>query len=445
MRGKIVLIGGGSPYFETVIGELALQPELAGWSVVLYDVNPKSMRLIRRIGGRILEMTGAKLKLSMTTDTARAFDGADFAISSIGVHGPDARWHMRDCEVCVDFGIVHTTGDTTGPAGLSQGLRIIPIYMKIARAMEKHCPDAILLQHSNPMNPICRAITKHTRINVLGYCHAVKQDIDWMGEVLGIDRDELDVTIAGPNHMCWLLDVRHKGRDVYPELKRRILRGKPQDRHTFIREALGLLDLVAIGADRHAIEFFPHARCCTDEKNLPYNFVGRAISIREGRVARARRGEPTEVQLKAAGRRKIPRPRRSPEAMGAQIRAMAFGPPIIHYVNTTNRGAVPNLPDWANIECKAIVGSGGARPAFAGELPPQAARWSMAQVQAQELMVEAAVEGCRRKALMALACDPMMLNFDEVEPLFDAIVAAQGPRLARFRKKGPSPRRKGRN
>ncbi len=434
MKRKIVLIGGGSPYFETVIGELALEKQLAGSSVVLYDVNPGPMRLIRTIGKRVLEMTGADLKFSMTTDPARALDGADVAISSIGVHGPDARWHMRDCEVCVDFDIIHTTGDTTGPAGLSQGLRIIPIYMQIARFMEKHCPEAILLQHSNPMNPICRAITKYSRINAIGYCDATKRDIDWFGEMLGIDRNELEVTIAGPNHMCWLMALEHHGRNVYPELKRRILKGKPQERYTLVREMLHLLDVIPIAGDRHIVEFFPHARVPTDETDLPYGCVGRAISIREGRLAKALRGEPTEVQLKAAGKQKIPRPRRAAEAMGRQVCAILFGPPVVHYVNTTNRGAVTNLPDWANIECKAVVGSGGARPIHAGTLPLQAARWSLAQIHTQELMVDAAVEGSRQKALMALACDPMMQNFHEVEPLFDAIVAAQGPRLVRFRK-----------
>ena len=170
MKPKIVLIGGASPYFETVIDELALQKELAGSSVVLYDVNLGPMRLIRTIGKRVLEMTGAKLKRSMTTDPARAFDGA-------------------------------------------------------------------------------------------------------------------------------------------------------------------------------------------------------------------------------------------------------------------------------NIECKAIVGNDGARPVHAGELALQAARWSLAQIHTQELMVDAAVEGSRQKALSALACDPMMQKFHEVEPLFDAIVAAQGDRLARFTKAGPRAKR----
>ena len=435
MKRKIVLLGGGSHYFERVIGELALMEELAGCSVVLYDVDKERMSLIRRAGKRIINEVGAKLKLSATTELARALDGADYAISSIGVHGPGGRWHMLDQEVCGRFGIVHTTGDTVGPAGLSQGLRIIPIYHKIAQKMRKYCPDVILLNHSNPMAAICRAVTKYSGITTIGYCHNVAGDTRWFANLLGCEPDELEVSAAGPNHMVWLLGVRHKGKDVLPDLKRRILNGKPEPRHTLQREILGLLDVFPIGGDRHIIEFYPHAREVTKPEDLKYGMRWRKETIEEGRLARELSSEPSEIDLRAAGKLPPAVPKQlSPESMGEQIRALALGREKIHYVNTPNRGAVPNLPDWAVLELKSIVGSNGARPIAAGELPPQAARWSLNHIYFHELLVDAAVEGSREKALQALACDAMILNFTEVEPLFDAIVKAQGSRLRRFRK-----------
>jgi len=436
MKRKIVFLGAGSGYFEAVLGEFAVTPELAGCSVVMYDIDRKRMGLIRRAGKRALDQAGAKIKLTSTTDLARALDGADFAISSIGVHGPGASWHMLDSEVCGRFGIVHTTGDTVGPSGLSQGLRIIPIYLEIAKAMKKHCPDVIFLNHSNPMNPICRAVIKTSGINTVGYCHNVAGDVHWFGQVLGIPHEELEVTVAGPNHMNWLLAIRHEGRDLYPELKRRILRRKPEHRHIFAREALELLDVFPVGGDRHMIEFYSHSRQATTPEELKYGLRWRAESIREGRLARELSKAPDDLELRAKGLKppRIPE-HLSPESMGQQIRAMALGQDKVHYVNTPNRGAVPNLPDWAVIELKAVIGSHGARPLHVGELPPQAARWSLATIYAQELMVDAAVEGSRKKALMALACDPMMVNFTEVTPVFDALVEAQGERLARFRQR----------
>ena len=142
MKLKIVLLGAGSLFFESVLGELATTPELGASSVVLYDVDAAGMRRMKQAGRRIMQQTGAHLKLSSTNDLARALDGADYAISSIGVHGPNYAWHRIDSEVCARFGIMHTTGDTVGPSGVSQALRIIPIYVKIAREMAKRCPEA---------------------------------------------------------------------------------------------------------------------------------------------------------------------------------------------------------------------------------------------------------------------------------------------------------------
>ena len=435
MKRKIVLLGGGSAYFETVIGELATTPELAGCSMVLYDVDPKRMGVVRRAGQRILDATGRKLKLTATTDLSRALDGADFAISSIGVHGPGHRWHKIDVDVCARFGIVHTTGDTVGPAGVSDGLRIIPIYVAIARQMARYCPSAILLNHSNPMDPICRAVIKITGIETIGYCHNVPNETHWFAKVLDLPARELDVTAVGPNHMLWLLGVRHHGRDVYPELKRRILDRPPEDTRTFAREVLALFGLYPIAGDRHMVEFFPHARIATKPEELLYGMRWRSDTIREGALARELSKEPSNLELRAKGKLPPAVPTAgSGEDMGGQIRALALGIDTPHYVNTPNRGAVPNLPDWAVIELKAVVGSGGAKPIYAGELPPQAARWTLATIYAQELLVDAAVEGSREKALQALACDPMMLNFREVEPLFDALVEAQRPRLDRYKR-----------
>jgi len=377
MSQKIVLLGGGSRYFESVIGELAITPELEDSSVVLYDVAQEGMRLIERAGRRILEERGAGLTLTSTTELPRALEGADVAISSIGVHGPGGVWHKMDSDVCARFGIIHTTGDTIGPSGLSQGLRIIPIYLEIARAMEKYCPDAVLLNHSNPMAPICRAINKYTRIRVIGYCHNIAAEIEWYGEVLGVNPDELEALIAGPNHMSWLLALHHKGRDVYPELKRRIIEAEPQPTHMFTREVLRLLDLCPIGGDRHIVEFFPHARKATRPEELEYGMPWRSDTMRE-RQARDADKTHDELRLRAEGTLPPLAPDTlSPEAMGEQIRAVVLGHERLHYVNAPNEGAVPNLPPWAVLDLRALVGSFGARPLYVGELPPQAARWSL--------------------------------------------------------------------
>lgn len=431
---KVALLGGGSLYFEGAMIEIAKTPELAGSEIVLFDPDEKRMELMRQVGARIADLLKSGINVRSTTQCGQALDGADFAIASIGVHGPNAAWHKADCDAAAKFGIIQTTGDTVGPSGLSQALRIIPIFVDIARKMEKYCPSAILLNHSNPMSPICRAVAKCSSIKAIGYCHNVAAGLRHFAKVLEVDRRELDVTAAGPNHCVWLLDIRYRGQDVYPELRRRLAARTPSASYRFSQEVFDLFGLFPMGGDRHIIEFFPHARRATATTNIHYGLKWRSDMIRENTLATELSKEPRDIELKAAGKKPIELPQEnSPEAMGMQIKALAFGPDMVHYVNLPNRGAISNLPDWAVVELKAVVGQGGAKPVHVGELPPQVVRWSAAQLYAHELTVDAAVEGSRQKALMALACDPMIRDFHEACAILDALIEAQAGRLDRFR------------
>ena len=431
---KLTMLGGGSLYFEYAMAEIACTPELAGSEIVLYDINAERLDLMRRVGLRIAEKTESGLTVRATADRGDALDGADSAVASIGVHGPGHRWHKADTDAVEKLGIIMTTGDTVGPSGLSQALRIIPIFVDIARDMERYCPDAFLLNHSNPMSAVCRAVTKYTSIRTIGYCHNVASDLRYFAKVLEIPWQELDVTAAGPNHCVWLLDIRHNGRDVYPELRQRLAVQEPPERHRFQQEVLDLFGLFCIGGDRHIIEFFPHARRATETTGIHYGLKWRSDMIREGALAREISNAPQDIELKASGEKDVWIPEEStPEAMGLQIKSLAFGPDMVHYVNIPNCGAIPNVPDWAVVELKAQVGQSGAKPVYVGELPAQVARWSIAQFYTHELTVEAAVEGSRQKAIMALACDAMVRDFDEARVVLDALIEAQDGRLDRFR------------
>jgi alpha-galactosidase len=382
MRKKIVFLGAGSYFFEAVLGELAVTTGLPDLAVVLYDIDAQRLELMYRVCRRIISKAGAGIKLKQTVRLAEALDGADFAISSIGVHGPGQQWHRLDSDVAAEFGIYHTTGDTVGPAGLSQGLRIIPIYVDIARKMDRYCPGAILLNHSNPMAPICRAVHKFSSIRAIGYCHNVYGNRALFAKLLEVERRELDLTVAGVNHCGWLLGIRHHGQDVYPRLREKLLNS---DASPFSREVFALFGLYPIGGDRHIIEFFPHVRQGTDPERLPYNLKWRSNQIRAHLPGKELNAAPEEFRLKAMGKKEITLPspdNLAPEAMGEQLKAMMTGREMLHFVNIPNRGAVPNLPDWAVVEIKAVIGSGGARAVSVGELPAQAARWSLAQIYA---------------------------------------------------------------
>jgi len=255
------------------------------------------------------------------------------------------------------------------------------------------------------------------------------------GKVLGVDHAELDYQVAGVNHQTWLLSLRHRGEDVYPELKRRILQTPDVPVGAFTRELLGVLGLYLMGGDRHIVEFFPHSRRATKPSEIGYGMKWRAGMIDKNLISEELTKSSVDLEARARGEKPLLSPEHmSPEAMGDQIRALTFGPDMVHVLNVPNNGTVTNVPPWAVMETKCVVGMHGAQPVYVGEIPAPAVRWTLAQIYAHELVVDAAAEGSREKAIQAIACDPMVRDFVEPEKILDALIEAQGDRMAPFRK-----------
>jgi alpha-galactosidase len=433
MKKKIVLLGAGSGFFRGAIGEIVVTEALADSEIVLYDIDKKTVKIMEAVARRMATEAATGMKVSSTAQLSRALDGADYALSSIGVHGPNNSYHKLDMDVAARFGIIQTTGDTVGPGGISHGLRIIPIYLKIARSMEKYCPNVVFLNHSNPMAQICRAINKYTQITCLGLCHGVQATIRYLAGVLDVPYEEVEFSIAGPNHMSWVMEIKYRGKDMYPTLKRRLPEREPEKGHIFANRLFSIFGIYPLNNDRHIIEFFPFLRETRTPEELPYQ-----LEFRSDTLARRPTEKEAQKRLKrlADGKDPITLPMGlSPEATGRLMAAMAKGEEYVHIVNVPNQGAVPNLPDWAVIELKAALTSKGCRPIYVGPLPIVAARWALATIYQQELLVDAAVLGKRDLALLAMVSDPQIISLDEAEKVLDALVKAHGKRLARFAKR----------
>ena len=432
MRKKIVFLGAGSAFFEGVLGETALAKGLEGSEIILYDPDRPAARTMEGVGRRLMEEAGTSIKLRVSRSLAEALDGADCCISSVGVHGPSFKYHKLDQDIPARFGIYQTTGDTAGPGGLSQGLRIIPIFMEIAREMEKRCPGAVLLNHSNPMAQICRAMNKFTRIRTIGFCHGVHGTVSYIAQMLGVPEEELEVVTGGVNHMSWVLSISHRGRDMYPELRENVQEHLKDPAHIFAHALFLALDIYPLNNDRHIIEFFPFLHGAKGKDKLPYRIQYRGTSL--AARTKARKENDARRKARASGKEPVRLPEKlSPEAMGALIEAWARGETVVRIVNVENARAITNLPDWAVVEVQASIGPAETRPVHVGELPPAAARWTVARVYQHELLVDAAVSGDRKKALQALVSDEQIVSLDEAEKILDALVKAQGERLARFR------------
>jgi len=451
---KIACLGGGSRYFARVLGDLAVTPGLAESEITLYDIDLEKAELMAKHGARLAEQSGTGLRVRACRDLADAVDGADFALSSIGgagksrggIYGTQA--HREDVRIPAKYGIYQCVGDTGGPAGMMMAFRSIPIYLDICREMQKRCPQAVLVNHSNPMAILCRAMIKYGGVpNVIGICHGVQAGIKQVAEILGVSPLELDTIWIGTNHYYWFTRIRHGGRDVYPELRRKLQGQVPPEGGRMsakLSEIYG--HQLTYPHDSHAIEFYPFPAQAGSFEKMPYG-MNREIEARFGDLTAPPPPEPSEEEARAAEREALREFAKSldevtlPEEMsdpilgegtGALIQNIALGRRAVHIVNIPNEGAVPNLPRHAVLEVEGVTDSCGVRPLHMGEAPLALMGMLQKRIAWQELVVEAGVKGDRDLALQALMLDEMAIVPEKAEAMLDELLAASRNLLPQF-------------
>src|ERR1700681_887335 len=166
---RICFIGGGSyNWMPKLLGDLALTKDLEG-SIVLQDVNPNALEDIQRYGNKVMASAGANFSIETTTDLDRGLDGAEFVVVTITTGGLETMG--LDLDIPEKYGIYQSVGDTVGPGGLSRALRNVPVLVGIAQAMQRRCPNAWLLNLTNPMTVLTRVVGLTSRVKVVGLCH----------------------------------------------------------------------------------------------------------------------------------------------------------------------------------------------------------------------------------------------------------------------------------
>ncbi len=218
---KIAVIGGGSyQWGPKIIQDVALNEELRGGTLVLHDINDEALEVMYQWGTRALDVARADLELEKTQRLEEALRGADFVVLSISTGGLDAT--ALDLEIPARYGVVQTVGDTVGPGGLFRGLQNIPVVVEIARAMEEYCADTVLLNLTNPLTVLTRAISKATSIVSVGLCHELFSTLGMLSTMFEVPEESINVRVAGVNHFIWVTEVAVHGRDVTGEAFRRI-------------------------------------------------------------------------------------------------------------------------------------------------------------------------------------------------------------------------------
>ena len=439
---RIVIIGAGSTEFTPgLLADLVASPHLNDAEVALVDIDPGATETMVRLAERLNAERGARLTISGTTDRREALPGADFVTTTIAVGG--VRGWETDVRIPEQYGVFQTVGDSVGPGGVFRALRHVPEIVAIARDMEELCPEAWLFNYTNPMSAIVRGVQKATSIRCVGLCHGVLHTRQVIARDLGYQTEDVNVVFAGVNHLCWLLDVRHQGRDVYPELCAFLREGArqpipeavddPYDAFQYVSAMLTeLYGRFPSPGDRHVAEFFSYFLRREGDRlaygtqfglDMTNRIFATKDTTRERLRAQADGLEPLDPELLDRAREgerlihiidAIVDDRRMPELA----------------VNVRNDGLVANLPPWAIVEVPGQISGFGVRGVGVGALPEGIAGILRQRIDQQELTVDAALSGDRALAIQALLADPLMagVSIEDAAAMYDEVQAAHRAR-----------------
>jgi alpha-galactosidase len=425
---KVALIGAGSVVFaKTLVGDLMSIPEFAGsaTTIALMDVDPERLETSEAMARRVADTLDAKPRIEATLERRQALDGADYVLTMFQVGGYRPAT-VTDFEVPKRFGLRQTIGDTVGIGGIMRGLRTIPVLLDVCRDMEELCPNALLLQYVNPMAILCSAVTRETSIRCVGLCHSVQGTARDLASDLGIPAEELEYVCAGINHLAFYLELRHRERDLYPELRRVLEDGRAPKWNLVRYEVFRRFGYFSTESSEHLAEYVPWfikaARPdLVDRFNVPLDEYPRRCEAQLVEWEELRRSLETDAQV-------IVEP--SDEYSAGIIRALETGEPFRFNGNVPNTGLlIGNLPPDCCVELPCVADANGIAPQRIGPLPPQLAALIQTNVNVQALTVEAALTGHRDHVDHAAMLDPHTaaeLPLEEIHQVVDVLLEAHG-------------------
>ena len=458
---KIVLVGAGSREFGPAsIRDILLSDALCdgGIEIALVDTDPSGLPRTSAYAEAVAERLNRSATVSSTTRLADALPGADAVILSIEINR--YFYWAQDFHVPRTFGFRQIYGENGGPGGLFHALRNMGPTVEVARAMEAHCPDAWLVNYTNPLTKLCEAAARLADVRVVGLCHGVFHGVEQMSRILELPPERLDARASGMNHFTWFESVRDRetGEDLYPRLRERERAGdwmhdwdeialsrvlfrlfgrfpSPGSNHIgeYIRWAADFLASSALQffydpADGHPWEtgevptwIYNLGDNPTDTALFPEKPRHRARGSREERTVAAstpsaEAADPlTSAPLAPSGEPAVPL------LEGVLCGAERY----LDAVNVPNAGYVPGLPEDAFVEVPATANRSGLHPFTMDPLPEAVLALLRTQTSINRLLLDAFRDGSRHTLLQALLLDPTTESYRQAVNLINEMCRLQ--------------------
>jgi alpha-galactosidase len=435
---KIAFIGAGSFGFtRKLVRDILTFPRLQDSTLALMDVNEERLAFAERAVERLARATGSSARVEATLNRRAALEGADAVLCTILAGGVDVWQH--DVLIPEKYGIPINVGDTRGPSGIFRALRTIPVMLDICRDIEDVAPHAFLLNYTNPMAMLCRAIQRESSVPTTGLCHSVQGTAEMLARWIGAPMSEITYVCAGINHMAWYLKYEWNRQDAYPLIREAIeTRPEVYNEEQVRNEMFLAFDRYVTESSGHASEYNPWFRkrpdliekYCTHGTGWNPGHTRYILNEYKRRVHDWRDDittwfeQPLDLQ-------------RGHEYAAYIINALVGGEPFEFNGNVRNTGLVTNLPPDACVEVPVFATTKGFSPVPVGALPPQVATITGLSSQIEEMAVEAALTGNPRLVYQAICHDPLtaaVLSLAEIRSMVDEMLEQNRDYLPQFKR-----------
>ncbi|GLC79181.1 family 4 glycosyl hydrolase [Lacrimispora brassicae] len=437
---KIAIIGAGSVSFcPTTVSDILRNPSIktADLEIALMDINQEALDISSGFCQRLKEKCKNDTKIIATLDLREALTDADFVVTAI--EKERYFYWSQDFHMPRKYGFRQVYGENGGPGGMFHTLRNLGPMLDIARLMEEVCPDAYLLNYTNPEAKLVGMISKATKIKVIGLCHGEQMGVDQVAKILGVGKDEIETQVSGLNHFGVITRIVDKktGRDLYPELKekeRSMEKLEKWDELALSRVILRVYGVWVYPGANHIGEYMAWSDQFLASAQMQY-FYDPMTEM----PWKDKNDKPLDFIYSIAGRNwendisKTEKTDVFKEAFNVDNKFTTnheYGVPIIEAiaynkhlrvgaVNVVNEGYVPNLPNGMVVEVPAVVDGTGVHPVQTDRIPTGIAAMISTQGTIADLIYEAYAEKDRKKLLQAILLDPTVSTYHNAVSLIN--------------------------
>lgn len=433
---KLSFIGAGSVSFTTaVLSDLTTYPAFRHAEICLMDIDKYHLTKVRECAERIKRERNVDIEITATMNREEALTGADGVV--ITVFNGDVDVWQHEITIPKKYGVDINVGDTRSVSGIFRALRNIPLMLDICKDIESFCPHAVVLNYTNPMSMLCKAMQTYTKVDVTGLCHSVQGTSKMLAEWAGADYEQVTYTCAGINHMAFFLEIKENGKDLYPILKEKIKDEKFYNREKVRNEIFKTFGYYVTESSGHNSEYVPWFRKRPDLILKYCNNKGANWNPGEYAFSLNLRQDPNRFDNRVNDFMNHPLPQGRTQEYAANILNARIGDhtPFPFNANILNNGSVENLPYDACVEIPVIATKDGYERQFQGKLPDAVAIMVNQTAGIENLVVDAWREKSKDKVYQAVSLDPLcsaVLSLEEIRDMCDELFEVNKAYLSEY-------------